>query len=172
MFRVRHALIIALLAVAPALAGCSGTSLSTYIPDWLQPKPAAPPTQALQFESQPPGADARTEQGQTCLTPCSLAVPITGQTVTFVLNGYASQSAQVQVSQAGDLSPNPLTVVLQPIGPPPRPVAKPRKKPRPKPAARPAPSAQQPAIMAPEQAPGSVPPPSSSPFPPPPPPSR
>jgi PEGA domain-containing protein len=170
MFRVRHALVIASLSVAPVLTGCSGSSLSTYLPDWLQPKPAAPPTQALQFESQPPGADARTEQGQTCLTPCSLAVPITNQSVTFVLNGYVSQTAQVEVTQAGDLSPNPLMVALAPIAPPPRPVAKPRKKPRPKPVARTAP-AQQPAIVAPEQAPGSV-PPSASPFPPPPPPSR
>jgi hypothetical protein len=166
MFRVRFALVIAVTAIAPALAGCSGTSLSSYLPDWLQPKPPPPPTQALQFESIPPGADARTDQGQTCLTPCSLAVPVTAQTVTFALNGYVPQTVQVAVSGSGDLAPNPLTVELQSVAPPPKPVRKPRKRPLPKTAAKPAPP-QQPAIMTPES---EAPPPSASPFPPPPPP--
>lgn len=168
MVRVRRILVIVVTAIAPALAGCSGSSLSTYIPDWLQPKPSPPPTQALQFESLPPGADARTEQGQTCLTPCSLAVPDANQSVTFVLNGYIPQTVPVAMSEGGDLTPNPVTVTLQPIAPPPKPVRKPRKRPRPRTAARPAPAAapQQPAIMAPETEP---PPALASPFPPPPP---
>jgi hypothetical protein len=178
MFRVRLILATAAIAIAPALAGCSGSSLSTYVPDWLQFKPPPPPTQALQFESVPPGAQVRSAQGQTCPTPCSLAVPGIAQAVTFALNGYVPQTVQVAVSETGDLSPNPVEVALQPVAPPPRAVRKPARKPPPKTAARPAPS-QTPNIIAPESTappPSSVgdrfPPPtqqSSSPFPPPPP---
>jgi hypothetical protein len=164
MFRLKKTVFMAVIAIAPALAGCSGTSLSSYLPGWLSPTPAPPPTQALQFESLPPGADARTEQGQTCLTPCSLPVPVTNQSVTFVLNGYVSQTLQVAISPAGDLMPNPLTISMQPIGPPPKPLAKPRRR-RPKTASRPPPQLQ-PSIAAPEE---TAPPPSAaSPFPPPP----
>lgn len=166
MFGVRLTLAIAAMAIAPALAGCSNTSVSNYLPDWLTPKPPAPPTQPLQFESQPPGADARTDQGLTCLTPCSLAVPIANQVVTFVLNGFVPQTVQVALTPSGDLAPNPVTVTLQPIGPPPKPVHKSHKRPPAKTAAKPP---APPAIMAPEPA---QPQPQPSPFPPPPPPQQ
>ena len=35
---------------------------------------SAPPTEELRIESEPPGADAKTSQGQTCRTPCELTV--------------------------------------------------------------------------------------------------
>ena len=54
---------------------------------------------SVQFESEPPGADVRTAQGQTCLTPCSLAVPLANQSVTFAMNGYVPQTVQVAVQQ-------------------------------------------------------------------------
>jgi hypothetical protein len=109
-----------------ALAGCS--SISTT--DWSKPKP--PPTQSLQFQSEPPGADVRTAQGQTCQTPCSLAVPPEGQSVTIAKNGYLSQTVQIHTSEpakhsifskstAPALIPNPVTVALQPTTPPPEP---------------------------------------------------
>jgi hypothetical protein len=181
MFRVRLIVTAAAIAIAPALAGCSGSSVSTYLPDWLQFKPPPPPTQVLQFETAPPGADVRTTQDQTCLTPCSLAVPVSAQSVTFALNGYAPQTVQVEVGQSGDLIPNPVEAALQPLAPPPKPIRRPpRRRPPPRTAARrpPPPPPEQPAIAAPEQAPPAAaapqespfPPPSASPFPPPPPP--
>jgi hypothetical protein len=167
MFRGRLIVAIAVVGLAPALAACSGSSLTTYLPDWLQFKPAAPPTQDLQFDSQPPGADARTAQGQVCMTPCTLPVPATAQAVTFVLTGYISQTVQVEPNQSGDLMPNPVIATLQPIPPPPRPVRKPpHRKPPPRTAAQPAPPPPPPGGMPPPAQ--AAPPSSSSPFPPPP----
>ena len=98
MFRVR----VIAAAGALALAGCSGSSSS--MPDWLKFKPPAPSLQALQFESEPPGAEVRTAQGQSCRTPCSLAVPFAPQSVTFSLNGFLPQTVPVQVLQTGERS--------------------------------------------------------------------
>lgn len=134
-----------------ALAGCSSAST----PSWL--KPAPPPPQALQFESEPPGANVQTTQGQTCRTPCSLVVPATSQTIAFSMDGYTPQAVQVNVNQPERslfsnpppvLAPNPVAVTLQAI-----PVAKPNPK-KAKvaaKAARPARS-EQPSIAAPEPA--------------------
>src|ERR1700692_2802432 len=97
------------------LAGC--TSSST--PDWLQPAP--PPPQALQFESTPSGASVQTAQGQTCRTPCSLAVPVMGQSVTMSMDGYVSQTIPISMREPErslfnkkppDLAPNPVQVAL------------------------------------------------------------
>ena len=106
-----------------ALAGCSSASA----PSWLQTTPPPPPTQTLQFESQPAGADVHTDRGQTCRTPCSLAVPVTSQSVDFALNGYTPQTIQVSVhepehslfsSPPPDLVPNPVRAILQAAPPP------------------------------------------------------
>jgi hypothetical protein len=40
---------------------------------------SGPSTEVLRIESEPPGADARTSQGQTCRTPCELSVPVEGE---------------------------------------------------------------------------------------------
>jgi PEGA domain len=76
---------------------------------------SSPPTESLRIESEPPGADAKTTQGQTCRTPCELTVQGGGDlSVTFALNGYQPQTVALRSDQAeGKLSPNPLYVELQ-----------------------------------------------------------
>ena len=124
MYRVRLIVAAAIAASGTALAGCSGSSIS--MPDWLTFKPLPPAAQPLQFESQPPGAEVHTAQGLTCRTPCSLAVPLTNQPITFAMDGYAPQTVQVNVHQAehvafdnstpaADFAPNPVEVALEPV---------------------------------------------------------
>jgi hypothetical protein len=110
-----------------ALAGCSA------MPDWMTPSfmssSSEPAMQPLRFESDPPGADVRTAQGQTCQTPCALGVPSQNQAVTFTKVGYVAQTVQVTTaappehsfweSPPPSLTPNPVQVVLQQIPPPP-----------------------------------------------------
>jgi hypothetical protein len=160
-----------------ALAGCSSASSPSWVPSWLQVKPPPPPVQALQFESNPPGADVRTVDGQTCRTPCTLALPLTAQSISFAMNGFLPQSVPIEVQQTTDTPnflPNPVTATLQSSAP--QPVAKKRKKSTKtaaKPiAAKPAP-AQDSAFPPPPQANSPYPAPpqqpvQSSPFPPPP----
>jgi hypothetical protein len=104
------------------LAGCSSSS-----PDLL--KPAPPPPQALQFESTPPGVNVQTSTGQTCRTPCSLAVPVMSQSVMFTLNGYVSQTIPLSVREPEHsffnqkppyLLPNPVQVAMVVLPPPPK----------------------------------------------------
>jgi hypothetical protein len=135
------------------IAACGlGLSACSSMPSWMQfdmPK-GAPSASTMQFESEPAGAEARTSNGQSCQTPCSLAVSADQFTVTFSLPGYAPQTvpvrlvASTETSPEGEtaaprLVPNPVFVELSPAGaPPPRrtgPVAsaKPKPKHRPKP---------------------------------------
>ena len=160
MSRNRLIVGISVAAVAGfALAGCSSSST----PDWM--KPAPPPPQALQFESTPPGVNVQTAQGQTCRTPCSLAVPVMSQSVMFALDGYASQTIPISMREPEHsffnqkppyLLPNPVQVAMVALPPPPkvkpklrRGVGAPRAAPKPV-AAAPAPGAAQPTIAAPE----------------------
>ena len=142
--------VIAIVGGGLALAACSST------PDWLSVdalKPA-PIMDTVRFESTPPGADAKTSNGQTCRTPCALALPTNAPlTVTFTLNGYQPESADIDpVSSASgvpELHPNPVQVELTPAAAPPKPLkpvrkkkattAKPAAKPAPKTTAAPAP---------------------------------
>lgn len=144
--------VIAIIAGALTLAACSST------PEWLSLdglKPA-PAVDTVRFESEPPGAEARTSNGQTCRTPCALALPVEAPlAVTFTLTGYQPESENIEpISQSGnatEMRPNPVIVQLTPLPPPAkparstkRPAAK--KKPAAKPAAKPAPkSAAKPA---------------------------
>ena len=99
-----------------ALAGCSSMLASSSPSEQLQP---------LNFESDPPGAEVRTIQGQTCITPCALTVPAQEQPVTISRNGFIPQTVQVTTGPQPDhsfwqnppptLVPNPLHVVLQPV---------------------------------------------------------
>jgi hypothetical protein len=186
MLRVRP--FAAAIAVSVGLAGCSSSGSS----DWFKPSP--PPPQVLQFQSLPAGATVQTAQGQTCSTPCSIAVPVTSQAVAFALNGYIPQTIQLSVHQPEgslfstpppQLVPNPVVATLQAAPPPPRKKEvrpRPRKvEARPKPAAprRPMSGPTQPSIAAPEPAAPAQdnvfppPPPTNSPSPfPPPPPTR
>jgi hypothetical protein len=123
---------------ALALAACSST------PDWmnLDALKPAPIMDTVRFESEPPGAEAKTSNGQTCRTPCALALPVnTSMTVTFTLNGYTPESENIEpISITGSptqLRPNPVMVELTPAPPTPKSVKKPAP-PKKKPAAKPA----------------------------------
>ena len=121
---------IFMVVAGVALQGCSGS-----MPDWLTTKPSAPREQALQFQTEPPGADVRTAQGQTCKTPCSLAVLPEAQTVTFDKAGFLPQTVQIGVREPAEhsffarspppsLTPNPVQVALQSDAPAAKPMAK------------------------------------------------
>jgi hypothetical protein len=172
--------IAAIAACGLSLAACS--SMPSF--DWPSlpslPKPA-PSATTMQFESEPAGAEAKTSLGQSCRTPCSLAVSANEFTVSFTLQGYQPQTvpvrvvASTEVSPEGETSaprlvPNPVFVELQPGGAPGRrPPAVAQSKPKPKPAPRPAtsapraaPTAMAPSAPAPEAAPASPWPPAPS----------
>jgi hypothetical protein len=114
--------VVAVTACGLALAACSMSMPSL---DFFK---SAPPTEVLRVESEPPGADARTSQGQSCRTPCELTVPAAGDmSVSFALNGYEPQTILVRVdappASSGDagpprLQPNPVYAELQPVRPP------------------------------------------------------
>ena len=186
MSRVKLVVAASAALLGIALAGCSA------LPDWATPSwiaggSSGGAAQPLRFESDPPGADVRTAQGQTCLTPCAIPVPSEPQAVTITKIGFVPQTVQVTVGDVPEhsfweaapppaLVPNPVQVVLQPVAPP-RPVRRPRPRggavarsaprpPRPMPrgggAVPPPPQGQpDPAFPPPQQG-------GSSPFPPPP----
>jgi len=144
----RVGLVVAVLAalLGVTLAGCSGSMpslpdwMTPSVPDWMSFGSSPPPPVTLRFESDPQGADVRTSQGQTCQTPCALAVPPQSQSVTFAKNGFLPMTIQVTVAETGGgsffeapqpaLTPNPVQVALQPIPPPPRGGKRPPPRPR------------------------------------------
>jgi hypothetical protein len=151
--------VIAIVIGGLALAACSST------PDWMNLdvlKPA-PVMDTVRFESEPPGAEAKTSNGQTCRTPCALALPSNAPiAVTFSLNGYQPDSENLESIPNSngfpELRPNPVQVELTPAPPPPKPLKKPaaKKKTGAKPAAKPKPktsAAPGPAPQAQQQAP-------------------
>lgn len=150
--------VIAVVASALALAGCTSWSWSPNLEFLPKSEPA---TTTIQLQSEPPGAEAKTSTGASCRTPCSLAVaPDKDFSVTFALAGYQPQTVPVQVSKPEVLSqdieypvevalvPNPVYVELEAAPKPPARKPAPAKKPAaaasaqapaPKPAAAPAP---------------------------------
>jgi len=173
--------VLAIIGGALTLAACS-SNLDLF--------KSGPMMDTVRLESEPPGADAKASNGQTCKTPCALALPIDQpMTVTFSLPGYETQSEQLEVvnvtGQPPGLRPNPIMAELT-VAP-----AKPvKKKPARKPVAKKStakktaakPAAAAPAAAAPAAAPAAVapapaaappnfapPPASSSPWPAPPP---
>jgi hypothetical protein len=102
--------------VAVSLTGCSSALSSSSSSEQLQ---------ALNFDSDPPGAVIRTVQGLTCVTPCELTVPSLEQPVTITKDDYVTQTVQVTLGPQPDhsfwqnppptLVPNPVNVVLQPV---------------------------------------------------------
>jgi PEGA domain len=120
---------IAFLGVALVLSACS--SMST--PDWLKP---APIMDTVRFESDPPGAEAKISNGQTCRTPCALALAVNEPlTVSFTLEGYRPVTESIEPVVTTDLPqmrPNPVTALLT-LVPPAKPVKRSvKKKSRPK----------------------------------------
>jgi hypothetical protein len=91
---------------------------------------SGPPTEVLRIESEPPGADARTADGQSCRTPCELTVPSTNEVaISFALQGYAPQTISVRAEAPATasyaegapptrLQPNPVYAELTPAVPP------------------------------------------------------
>ena len=58
-------------------------------------------TEALRFESAPPGAQVKTSSGQSCLTPCELAVQANAEfTATFTLKPYKPQTITIRPEMA------------------------------------------------------------------------
>jgi hypothetical protein len=148
---------IGIVSGALLLAACSSTG------DWFRP---VPQLDTIRFESEPPGAEAKTTTGQSCRTPCALAMPETTPFgVTFSLNGYLPDDEQVELVGMGDntskLRPNPVVAELTPVPPPQKPKRRPvrrrvaKRKPVPAPApqsaAPAAPAAPPPMTAAPEQ---------------------
>jgi PEGA domain len=127
------------LAAAPvavmgfALTGCASVTSSMpgwMTPGWMQSKSSVPPMQSLRIETEPPGAEARTAQGQTCKTPCELMVPLEAQAVSIAKKGFVSQTIQISVGDPPKhsfwenppptLLPNSLNVVLVAVRHPPK----------------------------------------------------
>ncbi|WP_439924888.1 hypothetical protein [Nitrobacter sp. JJSN] len=158
---MRRFIVIAVAGVS--LAGCS--SLDTF--------KSAPPNVTVQLDSVPSGADARTSQGQSCKTPCSVEVPAAeGFSVSYTLANYQPLTVPVQVTrQPGDFTspatttvdPNPVVGELQPVTPS-KPV---RKKPRKRrvPKAATAPAASSPTTASPFPEPTAAPEPAAAPAP-------
>ena len=121
MPRVGLSVVVAAV-VGASLTGCSSALSSNSSSEQLQ---------ALKFESDPPGAEIRTAQGQTCITPCELKVPSHEQSVTITKDNYVQQTFHVTLGPQPDhsfwenppptLEPNPVRAVLQPV---PKPAAR------------------------------------------------
>lgn len=115
--------VIAIAACGLLLAACSMSMPSL---DFFR---SGPPTEVLRIESEPPGADARTAEGQSCRTPCELTVPSTGEVaISFALQGYNPQTINVraeappaasyaEAAPATRMQPNPVYAELTPSGP-------------------------------------------------------
>jgi hypothetical protein len=88
---------LTIIACGFALAACSSSG------DLMR---TATPTVPLQFESTPPGAEVKTSGGQTCRTPCALAVPAADFQVTYSLNGYQPQTIPVKLIPPEDIRGN------------------------------------------------------------------
>ena len=148
--------VIAVIACGFTLAACSTTMPSL---DFMK---SAPQSEMLAIESEPPGAEAKTSLGQSCRTPCQLAVqPGSEFSVTLALSGYQLQTVSVRPEEgagaAPRFAPNPVHVTLQAVTPPKKPIAN-KKKPvlaAARPAASPPVASASPTI-APAPAPGSA----------------
>jgi len=116
-----------------ALTGCASVMPSMpgwMTPSWMASKSSVPPMQSLRFESDPAAAEVRTEQGQTCKTPCELMVSSEIQAVSIVKKGFVSQTVQISVGDPPKhsfwenppptLVPNPVQVTLKPLHHPPQ----------------------------------------------------
>lgn len=141
--------VVAVVGGALALAACSST------PDWmnLDALKPAPLMDDVRFESNPPGAEAKTSNGQTCRTPCALALPTSGPlTVTFTLTGYLPESETLdlvqETGQPPRLRPNPVSVELTAAPPAAKPAKPVRRAPAKKPAAKKPAAAAKPAATA------------------------
>jgi len=139
--------LIAVVAWGFMLAACSARMPNLNL-DFMK---SAPQAETLAIESEPPGAEAKTSLGQSCLTPCQLSVqPGSEFSVMLALRGYQPRTVSVRPEAEGAtapprLRPNPVHVDLQAVTPK-KPIAKKKKPvatPTPAPAVAPAPSASE-----------------------------
>ena len=126
--------VIAVVACGFSLAACS-TSLPSL--SFLK---STPTTETVRIESDPPGADAKTTQGQSCRTPCEVVVQGDEEfSVTLALGGYQPQTVLVVPGSATSQSfgfsatsprfaPNPVYAELVPAPAEPAKRKPPRKK--------------------------------------------
>jgi hypothetical protein len=156
--------VIVTVACGLLLAGCSSMPSMDFLPSLSGGGANIP----ARFESEPQGAEVRTSNGQTCRTPCALALPAADFTATFSMAGYQPQTVPVQIRSpevrneaefagSAEFFPNPVVAGLEPAPPPPKRRAAPPKKPKPAAAAR------APARAAPARA--AAPPPAAEPAP-------
>jgi hypothetical protein len=162
--------VLAILACGFTVAGCASGS------DALK---SATPTTTLQFESEPAGAEVKTSTGQTCKTPCAMAVPAADLMATYALKGFKSATVPVKLVPPMDtrsvqdsegssspslptFSPSPVYAELEKAGPPPRQAPRRPARPATTSSGEPAPA---PAAQATRPAPAPA-PSSSSPWPP------
>lgn len=134
--------VLAILACGFTVAGCASGS------DALK---SATPTTTLRFESEPAGAEVKTSTGQTCRTPCALAVPATDLMATYAMKGFKPQTVPVKLVPPADprstsdsegdtspqlptFSPSPVYAELEKAGPE-RKQAPPPRRPKPAPTA-------------------------------------
>src|SRR5215475_4727530 len=110
--------VLAVIGSALALAACSSNS------DWmnLDALKPGPSLDTISLESEPPGAEAKASNGQTCRTPCALALPVDpASSITFTLNGYQPETEKLEaITSTGEpprLRPNPVVVELSPGAP-------------------------------------------------------
>ena len=147
--------VFAVIGSALALAACSSSS------DWmnLDALKPGPSLDTVSLESEPPGAEAKASNGQTCRTPCALALPVdAASSVTFTLSGYQPETERLEaITATGEpprLRPNPVVVELTAAGPSVAKKPAPKKPAAKKPAARPqAAAAPAPMTAGPAQAP-------------------
>jgi len=104
---------LAVIGSAAALAACSSDMAGFKSGPFLD---------TVSLESEPPGAEAKASNGQTCRTPCSLALPVDASTsITFTLNGYQPETEKLEaMTSTGEpprLRPNPVVVELSPGAP-------------------------------------------------------
>src|SRR5437870_10287236 len=99
--------VIAVVACGLSIAACSVMPSLNFFK-------RSESTEALRFESAPPGAEVKTSSGQTCRTPCELTVQANTEfTATFELKGYQPQTISIRPeivagAHAGRLSRQPL----------------------------------------------------------------
>src|SRR6478609_8085586 len=104
---------LAVIGSAAALAACSSDMAGFKSGLFLD---------TVNLESEPPGAEAKASNGQTCRTPCSLALPVDASaSITFTLNGYQPETEKLEaITSTGEpprLRPNPVVVELSPAAP-------------------------------------------------------
>jgi PEGA domain-containing protein len=142
--------VIAVAACGFTLTACSSWMPSFDLPSMPSLSGGGSVGATLAIESDPPGAQASTQGGASCVTPCRLNVAATEPfTVNVALNGYVPQSVPVRVVQPEDprltsadggggprLDPNPVYVELERAAPPPPPPRKVKSRPKRPPVAK------------------------------------